>query len=58
MATSSRNRWLGLVMLSLGLSMIIVDVSIVNVAIPVIIEQLKIDFTTAEWVNSSSPPCW
>jgi EmrB/QacA subfamily drug resistance transporter len=52
MATSSRNRWLGLVMLSLGLSMIIVDVSIVNVAIPVIIEQLKIDFTTAEWVNT------
>ena len=53
MATSSRNRWLGLVMLSLGLSMIIVDVSIVNVAIPVIIEDLKIDFTTAEWVNTT-----
>ncbi len=53
MAHRSRNRWLGLVMLSLGLSMIIVDVSIVNVAIPVIIEDLKIDFTTAEWVNTT-----
>ena len=52
MASSNRNRWLGLVMLSLGLSMIIVDASIVNVAIPVIIEDLKIDFTTAEWVNT------
>ncbi len=52
MAESSRNRWLGLVMLSLGLAIIIVDVSIVNVAIPVIIEELGIDFTAAEWVNT------
>lgn len=47
-----RNRWIGLGMLSLGVSMIIVDVSIVNVAIPVIIEDLGIDFTAAEWVNT------
>ncbi|HET7645305.1 MAG TPA: DHA2 family efflux MFS transporter permease subunit [Candidatus Limnocylindria bacterium] len=53
MSNGSRNRWFGLVMLSLGLAMIIADVSIVNVAIPVMIEDLKIDFTTAEWVNTS-----
>jgi EmrB/QacA subfamily drug resistance transporter len=48
----TRNRWIGLGMLSLGVSMIIVDVSIVNVAIPVIIDDLGIDFTAAEWVNT------
>ncbi len=50
--SGNRNRWIGLGMLSLGVSMIIVDVSIVNVAIPVIIEDLGIDFTAAEWVNT------
>ena len=45
-------RWLGLAMLSLGTSMIIVDATIVNVAAPSIINDLKIDSSTAEWVNT------
>lgn len=45
-------RWLGLAMLSLGTSMIIVDATIVNVAAPSIINDLKVDSSTAEWVNT------
>ncbi len=52
MATGGRGRWLGLAMLSLGVSMIIVDATIVNVAIPSIIRDLKLDSTSAEWVNA------
>ena len=47
-----RNRWVGLVMLSIGLAMIIVDATIVSVAVPSIINDLGIDSTKAEWVNS------
>jgi EmrB/QacA subfamily drug resistance transporter len=52
MATHGRGRWLGLAMLSLGVSMIIVDATIVNVAIPSIIKDLKLDSTSAQWVNA------
>ena len=50
---SARTRWIGLACLALGLAMIIVDTSIVNVAVPRIITDLKITPSTAEWVNSS-----
>jgi len=52
MHESGRGRWLGLAMLSLGVSMIIVDATIVNVAVPSIIRDLKLDSTTAEWINT------
>jgi EmrB/QacA subfamily drug resistance transporter len=52
MDTEGRGRWLGLATLSLGVSMIIVDATIVNVAVPSIIKDLKIDSTTAEWINT------
>lgn len=50
--TISRGRWLGLASLSLGVAMIIVDATIVNVAVPSIIRELKLDSTAAEWVNT------
>ena len=50
---SAATRWIGLACLALGLAMIIVDTSIVNVAVPRIITDLKITPSTAEWVNSS-----
>ncbi|MEY4388950.1 MAG: hypothetical protein RLZZ432_669 [Chloroflexota bacterium] len=53
MSTSARARWIGLACLALGLAMIIVDTSIVNVAVPRIITDLKITPSAAEWVNSS-----
>ncbi len=52
MATGGRGRWLGLAMLSLGVAMIIVDATIVNVAVPSIIRDLNLDSTAAEWINA------
>jgi EmrB/QacA subfamily drug resistance transporter len=53
MAESGRGRWLGLAMLSLGVAMIIVDATIVNVSVPAIIADLDLSATQAEWVNTS-----
>lgn len=50
-----RNRWLALLALSLGISMIIVDVTIVNVAIPSIVRDLALDGPGAQWVVSIYP---
>lgn len=50
--TSARNRWLGLVAISLAVAIIIADATIVNVAIPSIIADLKITTTVAEWITS------
>lgn len=46
-------RWLGLACLSLGVAMIIVDATIVNVAVPVLVADLRLDSTQAEWVNTT-----
>ena len=42
MAEAGRGRWLGLAMLSLGVAMIIVDATIVNVSVPAIIADLDL----------------
>lgn len=52
MHAEGRGRWIGLATLSIGVAMIIVDATIVNVAVPSIIQDLDIDSTTAEWVNT------
>ncbi len=52
MHASGRGRWLGLAMLSVGVAMIIVDATIVNVAVPSIIRELRLDSTQAEWINT------
>ncbi len=49
---SPRTRWVGLTGLALGLALIIVDATIVNVAIPSIIQDLRLELTDAEWVNT------
>jgi EmrB/QacA subfamily drug resistance transporter len=49
--SESRARWWGLVVISLGVSLIIVDTTIVNVAIPSIINDLGITGTQAQWVQ-------
>ena len=53
MASAGRGRWLGLAMLSLGVAMIIVDVTIVNVSVPAIIGDLGLTSTGAEWINTA-----
>ena len=52
---TGRGRWLGLLMLSLGLAMIVVDATIVNVAVPSIVRDLKLDGSAAEWIVSIYP---
>jgi EmrB/QacA subfamily drug resistance transporter len=51
-AASLRHRWWGLVALTLGVSMIIVDATVVNVAIPTIIRDLDMSAPDAEWMNT------
>ena len=46
------SKWLPMPFVALGVSMIIVDATIVNVAIPTIIRELHVRATTAEWFNS------
>lgn len=48
---SARRKWGGLIFISLGVAMIIVDSTIVNVAIPQIIKDLGITSTDAQWVQ-------
>ncbi|HWM34786.1 MAG TPA: DHA2 family efflux MFS transporter permease subunit [Pseudolysinimonas sp.] len=49
----SRARWIGLLFISIAVSLIIVDSTIVNVAIPSIVDELKIDSTAVQWVQTS-----
>lgn len=50
--TGERGRWTPMPFIALGVAMIIVDATIVNVAIPSIIRDIGISVTDAEWVNS------
>ncbi len=44
--------WLGLVVLALGVVLIVIDGTIVGVALPSIIKGLNLTLTAAEWVNA------
>lgn len=50
---SGRRRWWGLVAISLGVSMIIVDATIVNVAVPSIIRDLGATASDAQWIQET-----
>lgn len=45
-------RWWGLGVLALGLAMIVMDGTIVAVSLPTIIDELHLDLTDAQWINS------
>jgi len=49
---SRRRRWLAMPFVALGVAMIIVDATIVNVAVPTIIRELHVTARTAEWFNT------
>jgi len=51
--SSPRTRWFGLLFVSLGISLIIVDSTIINVSIPAIIEDLGITSTQVQGVQES-----
>lgn len=46
-------RWLGLVAIALGVSLVVVDSTIVNVITPTVIADLGIDSSAAQWVQES-----
>ena len=48
---TGRRRWIGLGVLAAALSMIVLDGTIVGVALPVLITDLKLDLSQAQWVN-------
>ena len=48
----SRRDWLALAVLSIGLGLIVLDGTIVGVALPDIIADLRLEFAEAQWVNS------
>ena len=49
----TRLRWVGLVFISIAVSLIIVDSTIVNVAIPAIVDDLGITSTEVQWVQEA-----
>ncbi|MFT4122509.1 MAG: DHA2 family efflux MFS transporter permease subunit [Microbacteriaceae bacterium] len=51
--TNRRRRWIGLVVISVAVALIIVDSTIVNVAIPSIVDELDITSTQVQWVQES-----
>lgn len=51
-APPTRRDWLALAVLSIGLGLIVLDGTIVGVALPDIIADLGLDLTDAQWVNS------
>ncbi|PVW03884.1 MFS transporter [Microbacterium sp. Gd 4-13] len=53
MSHSSKLRWVGLVFISIAVSLIIVDSTIVNVAIPSIVDDLGISSTEVQWVQEA-----
>lgn len=52
-APITRRQWLAMGTLSLGVSLVIMDATIVNVALPVVIEDLGLDSAGAQWMNAS-----
>lgn len=53
LTAAARRRWIGLFFVALGVALIIVDTTIVNVAIPTIIEDLQISSSEAQWVQEA-----
>ena len=49
--TTGARRWVGLGVLAAALSMIVLDGTIVGIALPTIITDLQLDFSEAQWVN-------
>jgi EmrB/QacA subfamily drug resistance transporter len=51
--TKTRNRWVGLVFISMAISLVIIDGTIVNTIFPAIIKDLALTSTEVQWVQES-----
>ncbi|ONM49478.1 MFS transporter [Nocardia donostiensis] len=52
-AAPTRREWFGLIAISAGVALIVVDLTIVNVIVAPIINDLKITSTQAQWIQES-----
>ena len=52
-ALTGRKRWAALMFLALGVAMIILDATVVNVAIPTMVKDLGLTTSDAEWVSAA-----
>lgn len=52
-AGPDRRRWISLIVISIAVALIIVDSTIVNVAIPSVVKELSITSTQVQWVQES-----
>lgn len=52
-APASKGAWMGLIAISLGVSLVVVDFTIVNVIIPPIVDDLQISSLDAQWIQES-----
>lgn len=50
---TGKKRWWALVVLALGVAMIILDGTVVNVALPAMVKDLDLSTTDAEWVTAA-----
>jgi EmrB/QacA subfamily drug resistance transporter len=50
MAEEERHKWLAMVGIGLGVLMATLDISIVNIALPTLMQQLQVGLATVEWV--------
>ncbi|WP_420099388.1 MFS transporter [Corynebacterium sp.] len=46
-------RWIGLVFLSAAVSLVIIDVTIINVAVPAIVVELEASAATTQWIQEA-----
>ncbi|MDQ1131211.1 DHA2 family efflux MFS transporter permease subunit [Microbacterium sp. SORGH_AS_0888] len=51
--SDNARRWIGLVAVALGVALIVVDTTIVNVITPSVIDELGIDSSQAQWIQES-----
>ena len=52
-AKKTPNRWIGLVFISMAISLVIIDGTIVNTIFPAVIADLKLTSTEVQWVQES-----
>ncbi|MEY4476724.1 MAG: hypothetical protein RJA31_228 [Actinomycetota bacterium] len=50
---TSRNRWIGLIFVSMSISLVIIDGTIVNTIFPSLISDLNLSSTEVQWVQES-----
>jgi len=50
---SPKTRWIGLVFISMAISLVIIDGTIVNTIFPALIRDLELNSTEVQWVQES-----